>query len=55
MEYASMVMSEAMRFRHPGPFSHFYSPRHDLKLGKYNFKKGDMIEICFEALHHDPA
>ena len=50
-----MVMSEAMRFRHPGPFSHFYSPRHDLKLGKYNFKKGDMLSIHLHNCVHEDA
>ena len=55
LEYATMLMQEALRFRTPAATSSFYTPRHDLTLGKYNFKKGDLIQINFEAIHHDPA
>ena len=55
LEYATMVMQEALRYRTPAGMSQFYTPRHDLSLGKYHFKKGDIIEINFEAIHHDPA
>ena len=49
-----MVMQEALRFQTPAQISHYYHPRHDLTLGKYHFKQGDMLEIVFDALHHDP-
>ena len=50
-----MVMMEALRFRAAAATSNFYTPRHDLMLGKYHFKKGDILQICFEGIHHDPA
>ena len=55
LEYAAMLLQEALRYRTAAPTSAFYMPRHDLNLGKYHFKKGDMLQISFEAIHHDPA
>ena len=37
MEYTSMLVSEALRFRPSVPFSHYYTPTKDMQLGKYSF------------------
>ena len=55
LEYTAMLLQEALRFRTATAASAFYIPRHDLNLGKSHFKKGDMLQISFEAIHHDPA
>ena len=54
LEYTSMVVSEALRFRPSVPFSHYYTPTKDVTLGKYSFKKGDVLAICFDAIGRDP-
>ena len=53
LEYATMVMQEALRFRPSAPNSHFYYLKEDCKLGKYSFKKDDKLLIMFEALGHN--
>ena len=55
LEFATMVMQEALRFRPPVHASHYYFLKDDCKLGQYNFKKGDILCILFEALGHNSA
>ena len=47
-------MSEALRISPAIPVSHFYEANKDLTLGKYPFKKGDIIIANFLALGHSP-
>lgn len=37
LEYMTMVMMEALRFRPAAPNSEFYTPKKTVKLGKYTF------------------
>ena len=54
LEYTTMVMMEALRFRPAG--AQIHTPKHDVTLaGKYHIKKGDMLQVVLEAIHHDPA
>ena len=55
MEYVSWVMSEGLRYRPSVPHSHFYYAKENVRLGKYNFEKGDMFSINLEALGHSSA
>ena len=56
LEYTTMVMNEGLRFRTATATGQIYTPKHDLTLaGKYQVKPGDMIQVNFEAIHHDPA
>ena len=41
LEYATMVMQESLRFMPSFNTSFLYEAREDVKLGKYQFKKGD--------------
>ena len=55
LEYASMIMLEAMRLQPPAPNSQVYHVMKDLTLGKCSFKKGDKLAINFQAIGHDPT
>lgn len=50
-----MVMQEALRIQPASPFSMIICTTADVKLGNYNFKKGDNLAINFQALAHNPA
>ena len=53
LEFTTMCTQEAMRVQPAAQYGHNYIPRHDLKLGKYNFKKGDMLIVNFVALGYN--
>ena len=50
-----MVMLEALRYEAPIPMSTGIYLKKDLKLGKYNFKEGDVIMNNFHGLHHNSS
>ena len=55
LEFTTMVMQEALRYRPSAGISQIYELKEDGKIGKYFFKKGDLVCIIFEALGHNPA
>ena len=50
-----MCMKEAMRIQPPAATSVFYDIVEDVKLGKYEFKKGDMFVVNFHGTGHNPT
>lgn len=50
-----MVMNEALRFESPATITTPFYLKKDLKLGKYLFKKDDILVNNFYGLHHNPS
>ena len=50
-----MLINETLRFCPSVPMSSPHYPKKDVKLGKYHFKKGDLIIVNIESLGHNPS
>lgn len=55
LEYTSWVMMEALRLCPPAASPGQMTCRKALKIGNYNFEKGDNFVINITALGHNPA
>ena len=53
MEYLNMIMQEALRFEPPAPQATPIIISQDLKVGKWNLKKGDTIMNNITGIHHN--
>lgn len=54
LEFVTMVLKEAIRYRTPAPTSQIYYLKRHLTAGDYNLQENDIILINSEALHSDP-
>lgn len=55
LDYAQMVVNEALRCLPIVGLSKFYECTSDVTLGKYTFKKGDLMGINFKGLAHNSS
>ncbi len=46
-----MCLQETLRLNGPSVSSMMFEPTQDVKLGKYNFCKGDILSISMQGLH----
>ena len=51
LEYLNRVMNEALRYESPVAVPTSVYCLDDMQLGKYNFKKGDLIAPFFYGVH----
>lgn len=54
LDYITWINHEALRLSPPLQSGMFYEAKRDVTLGRYHFKRGDMLTISLEALGHDP-
>ena len=53
--FIPMLINETLRFCPSVPMSSPHYPTKDIKIGKYQFKKGDLIIVNAEAIGHNPS
>ena len=51
LEYLGWCLQETLRINGPTTQSMMYEPTQDVQLGKYHFRKGDMITISTQGVH----